>query len=146
TNDNTLDGGNGLTTVSLEARMCIHGTPTAVPPYEDATVYLIGKENDVMSITLTMMYSARLSVSVQGLSVAERAYQDALAYAKERKQGKAIGATELSPIIDFPDVRRMLMTQKAYIAAMRRIVLLNAAYIDRSTNDPDEQIRERADE
>src|SRR5699024_11816014 len=65
---------------------------------------------------------------------------------KERKQGKAVGATELSPIIDFPDVRRMLMTQKAYIAAMRRIVLLNAAYIDRSTNDPDEQIRERADE
>lgn len=144
--DGTLGGRNGVTTVSLEEKMGIHGSPTAVLAYEDATGYLIGEENEGMRIMFNMMNSARLSVGVQGLSVAERAYQDALAYAKERKQGKAVGATELSPIIDFPDVRRMLMTQKAYIAAMRRIVLLNAAYIDRSTNDPDEQIRERADE
>src|SRR5699024_1695189 len=113
--------------------------------YEDAARYLIGDENEGLRIMFNMMHSARLSVGVQGLSVAERAYQDALAYAKERKQGKAVGATELSPIIDFPDVRRMLMTQKAYIAAMRRIVLRNAANIDRSTLDPDEALRVHAD-
>jgi len=144
--DGTLGGRNGVTTVSLEEKMGIHGSPTAVLAYEDATGYLIGEENEGMRIMFNMMNSARLSVGVQGLSVAERAYQDALAYAKERKQGKAIGATELSPIIDFPDVRRMLMTQKAYISAMRRIVLLNAAYIDQSTNHPDDKVRQRADE
>ena len=144
--DGTLGARNGVTTVSLEEKMGIHGSPTAVLAYEGATGYLIGEENEGMRIMFNMMNSARLSVGVQGLSVAERAYQDALAYAKERKQGKAVGASELSPIIDFPDVRRMLMTQKAYIAAMRRIVLLNAAYIDQSTNNPDEQIRERAEE
>src|SRR5690625_2377063 len=144
--DGTLGGRNGVTTVSLEEKMGIHGSPTAVLAYEDATGYLIGEENEGMRIMFNMMNSARLSVGVQGLSVAERAYQDALAYAKERKQGKAIGATELSPIIDFPDVRRMLMTQKAYIAAMRRIVLLNAAYIDHRRSDPDDAVRERAAE
>lgn len=144
--DGSLGERNGVTTVSLEEKMGIHGSPTAVLAYEDATGYLIGEENEGMRIMFNMMNSARLSVGVQGLSVAERAYQDALAYAKERKQGKAIGSSDLSPIIDFPDVRRMLMTQKAYIAAMRRIVLLNAAYIDRSTHSPDEEARERADE
>ncbi|HLS00998.1 MAG TPA: acyl-CoA dehydrogenase, partial [Beutenbergiaceae bacterium] len=124
----------------------IHGSPTAVLSYENATGYLIGEENQGMRIMFNMMNAARLSVGVQGMAVAERAYQDALSFAKERKQGRAIGASEDSPIIDFPDVRRMLMTQKAYIAALRRIVLLNAAYIDHRRSDPDDAVRERAAE
>lgn len=144
--DGSLGERNGVNTVSIEDKMGIHGSPTAVLAYENATGYLIGEENIGMRIMFVMMNSARLSVGVQGLALAERAYQDALAYAKERKQGKAIGATELSPIIDFPDVRRMLLTQKAYIAAIRRLVLLNASYIDYSTNAPEESVRTRADE
>lgn len=144
--DGSLGERNGVTTVSLEEKMGIHGSPTAVLAYEDAKGYLIGEENQGMRIMFNMMNSARLSVGVQGLAVAERAYQDALAYAKERKQGRAIGSEELSAIIDYPDVRRMLMTQKAFIAAMRRITLLNAAYTDHSTHNPDEQVRERASE
>jgi len=99
-----------------------------------------------MRIMFNMMNAARLSVGVQGMAVAERAYQDSLRYAKERKQGRAVGASEDSPIIDFPDVRRMLMTQKAYIAALRRLVLLNAAYIDQAKSNPDEGVRQRAEE
>ncbi len=144
--DGSLGERNSVTTVSLEEKMGIHGSPTAVLAYEDAKGYLIGEENRGMRIMFEMMNSARLSVGVQGLAVAERAYQDALAYAKERKQGKAIGSEELSAIIEYPDVRRMLMTQKAFIAAMRRLTLLNAAYIDHSTHNPDEKVRERASE
>jgi hypothetical protein len=114
--------------------------------YEDATGYLIGEENIGMRIMFVMMNSARLSVGMQGLAVAERAYQQSLDYARERIQGRAIGATEDSPIIDFPDVRRMLMTQKSYIAAMRRMMLLNAAYVDVSTHHPDAATRVRANE
>ena len=77
---------------------------------------------------------------------AERAYQQSLDYAKDRLQGRAIGATETSAIIDFPDVRRMLMTQKAYIAALRRMMLLNAVNVDISTHHPDAATRARADE
>src|SRR5690625_920380 len=137
---------NGVTTVSLEEKMGIHGSPTAVLAYENATGYLIGEENQGMRIMFEMMNSARLSVGVQGLAVAERAYQAALAYAKERKQGRAVGATETSSIIDHPDVRRMLLTQKAFIAALRRITLLNASYSDHATHNPDEAVRERAAE
>ena len=99
-----------------------------------------------MRIMFVMMNSARLSVGMQGLAVAERAYQQSLDYAQERTQGRAIGATETSPIIDFPDVRRMLMTQKAFIAALRRMMLLNAVYVDISTHHPDAATRARADE
>jgi hypothetical protein len=83
---------------------------------------------------------------MQGLAVSERAYQQSLDFATERIQGRAIGATEDSPIIDFPDVRRMLMTQKAYIAALRRMMLLNAVHVDRSTHHPDAATRVRSDE
>jgi hypothetical protein len=114
--------------------------------YENATGYLIGEENLGMRIMFVMMNSARLSVGTQGLSIGERAYQGSLAYAQDRIQGKAIGATVDSPIIDFPDVRRMLMTQKAYLSALRRLVLFNAVQIDLSTHGTDEAARLRASE
>jgi 3-(methylthio)propanoyl-CoA dehydrogenase len=94
-----------------------------------------------------MMNSARLSVGTQGLALSERAYQDARDYAIDRHQGLAIGATgKDSAIVEFPDVRRMLLTQKAYIAALRRLMLFNAVHIDKSTHDPDPQARARAAE
>lgn len=144
--DGSLGERNGVHTVGVEHKMGIHGSPTCVLSYEDATGYLVGEENIGMRIMFVMMNSARLSVGTQGLAVAERAYQQSLDYAKERLQGRAIGATETSPIIDFPDVRRMLMTQKAYIAAMRRMMLLNAVNVDISTHHPDPATRTRADE
>jgi len=144
--DGSLGERNGVHTVGVEHKMGIHGSPTCVLSYEDATGFLIGEENLGMRIMFVMMNSARLSVGMQGLAVSERAYQQSLDYATERIQGRAIGATEDSPIIDFPDVRRMLMTQKAYIAALRRMMLLNAVHVDRSTNHPDAATRVRSDE
>lgn len=144
--DGSLGERNGVHTLGVEHKMGIHGSPTCVLSYEDATGYLIGEENLGMRIMFVMMNNARLSVGAQGLAVAERAYQQSLDYAKERIQGRAIGATQDSPIIDFPDVRRMLMTQKSYLAALRRMMLLNAAYVDISTHHPDAATRARADE
>jgi len=144
--DGSLGERNGARALSFEHKLGIHGAPTCVMSYEDATGYLIGDENIGMRIMFVMMNIARTSVGLEGLAVAERAYQQSLAYATERKQGRAIGATATSPIIDFPDVRRMLMTQKAYIAALRRLILLNASHVDRSTHDPDAAVRARSDE
>jgi 3-(methylthio)propanoyl-CoA dehydrogenase len=144
--DGTLGERNGVRALSIEHKLGIHGSPTCVLEYDEATGYLIGEENIGMKIMFVMMNNARLSVGLQGLSLAERAYQDALAYAKERKQGKAIGAESDSPIIDHPDVRRMLMTQQAYIAALRRLMYTNAAQMDISRNHPDAAVRQRADE
>lgn len=144
--DGSLGARNGARALSFEHKLGIHGAPTCVMAYEDATGYLIGDENIGMRIMFVMMNVARTSVGLEGLALAERAYQQALAYATERKQGRAIGASAPSPIIDFPDVRRMLMTQKAYIAALRRLILLNASYVDRSTHDPDAAVRARCEE
>ncbi|MCB1014503.1 MAG: acyl-CoA dehydrogenase, partial [Acidimicrobiales bacterium] len=95
-----------------------------------------------------MMNNARLSVGVEGLALAERAYQDALAYAQERRQGRAIGAPagESSFIIEHPDVRRMLLTMKSSIEAMRGLIYVTAEALDRAANDPDEAVRERNQE
>ncbi|WP_449372465.1 acyl-CoA dehydrogenase family protein [Arthrobacter psychrolactophilus] len=145
--DGSLGERNGVKTVSLEHKMGIHGSPTCVLSYEKATGYLIGEENKGMRIMFIMMNSARLGVGVQGVALAERAYQQSLSYAQERLQGVALGATGTSsPIIDFPDVRRMLLTQRASIAALRYLTLQDAIYVDRSTNDPDPAVRARADE
>ena len=145
--DESLGERNGVNVLSLEHKLGIHGSPTCVLEYDDATGYLIGEENLGMRIMFIMMNSARLSVGNQGLAIAERAYQQALGYAQDRRQGLAVGATgKDSPIIDHPDVRRMLMTQKAYLAALRRLMLFNAVHIDRSTHDPDEKARARATE
>ncbi|BDZ53211.1 acyl-CoA dehydrogenase [Agromyces marinus] len=144
--DGSLGERNAVKAVGVEHKMGIHGSPTCVLSYEDATGYLVGEENFGMRIMFVMMNSARLSVGMQGLAVAERAYQQSLDYATQRIQGRAIGAAEESPIIDYPDVRRMLMTQKAYIAALRRMTLLDAVYTDISTHHSDAATRERAAE
>lgn len=145
--DGSLGERNAVECLSIEEKLGIHGSPTCVMSYEDATGYLIGEENKGMRIMFVMMNSARLSVGMQGLAVGERAYQQALAYAQERRQGLAIGASgKDSAIIDHPDVRRMLLTQKAYLAALRHLMLLNAVHVDHSTHAADEAERTRADE
>ena len=122
---------NDVRCVSIEHKPGIDASPTCVMAFGEAggaVGYLIGEANQGMRYMFTMMNSARLSVGVQGLSIAERAYQDALRYAQERRQGRAVGAPpgEQSPIVEHPDVRRMLLTMKAYIEAMRALVYTNA--------------------
>ena len=138
---------NAVTALSIEHKMGIHGSPTCVLNYEGATGYLIGEENMGMRIMFVMMNVARLSVGMQGVALSDRAFQQSLAYAKDRRQGLAIGATgKDSAIIEFPDVRRMILTQKASIAAIRRLMLLNASYMDIASHHPDAAERTRATE
>ena len=117
--------------------------------YNGAVGYLIGEANAGMRYMFTMMNNARLSVGLSGLSVAEVAYQQALAYARERRQGRAVGApagAAPSTIFDHVDVRRMLVTMRAHIEAMRGLLYLNAWAIDLSRHAPDEGERQRNQE
>src|SRR6516164_9750994 len=133
--DGSLGGRNDVRCVAIEHKLGIRASPTCVMSYGDAggaVGYLVGEANQGMRYMFTMMNTARLSVGLQGLSIAERAYQDALRYAQERGQGRAVGAApgEPSPIVEHPDVRRMLLTMKAYIEAMRALLYTNAVSID----------------
>ncbi len=133
---------NAVRALSIEHKVGIHGSPTCVMEYDGATGYLIGEENLGMRIMFVMMNTARLSVGTQGLSIAERAYQQSVDYATQRTQGATVDGEPT--IIGHPDVRRMLLTQKASIAALRRLVLLNATHIDRSRAHPDASARARS--
>ena len=142
--DGTAGERNSVEVVSLEHKLGIHASPTCVLSFEDATGYLIGEENQGMRYMFTMMNQARLEVGLEGLSVAERAYQHAAAYAKDRKQGRALGASEVSPIVEHPDVRRMLMTMKAYTEAMRALVYDAVAADDRMHSAATQKERDAA--
>ncbi len=150
--DGTLGARNDVVCASVEHKMGIKASPTCVLNYgeqgDGAVGYLIGEENQGMRYMFTMMNNARLSVGLQGLALAERSYQDALAYAQERRQGRAVGAPpgESSFIIEHPDVRRMLLTMKASIEAMRGLIYVTAEAMDRAAHDPDEDDRESARE
>ena len=130
---------NSLKVVSLEHKMGLHGSPTAVMQYDGATGWLIGAPNDGMRAMFTMMNNARLGVGGQGIGGAEGAYQHALAYAKDRTQGKSNVKNATGSILDHADVRRMLGTMKADIFAARAIALSNAVAIDmaKATGDCD---------
>jgi len=148
-NDGSLGRKNDITCVSVEHKLGIHASPTCVLSFGDnggATGYLIGEENRGMQYMFTMMNQARLSVGLQGLSLGDRAYQQALQYAKDRRQGRAPGAPagESSPIIDHPDVKRMLMTIKTTCEALRRLTYWNAACLDVAKHHPDASEREFA--
>lgn len=121
---------NSLKVVSLEHKMGLHGSPTAVMQYDGATGWLVGEPHDGMRAMFTMMNNARLGVGGQGIGGAEGAYQHALAYAKDRKQGKSTIENATGTILDHADVRRMLSTMKADIFAARAIALSNAVAID----------------
>jgi len=121
---------NSLRVVSLEHKMGLHGSPTAVMEYDNATGWLVGEPHKGMAAMFTMMNNARLGVGVQGLSVAEGAYQHALTFAQERKQGRSPVEGGTGTIIDHADVRRMLATMKADVFASRSIALACAVAID----------------
>ena len=129
---------NSLRVVSLEHKLGLHGSPTAVMEYDGATGWLIGPENGGMAAMFTMMNNARLGVAVEGIGIAEGAYQQALAYARERRQGGE-GA-----IVSLPDVRRMLTAMKADIFAARAIALSCAMAIDTARADGSDHWRARA--
>ena len=135
---------NQLKVVGLEHKMGLHGSPTCVMQYEGATGWLVGGEHAGMKAMFTMMNNARLGVGGQGIGVAEGAYQHALRFASQRKQGKAPVAQGTGTILDHADVRRMLMTMKADIFAARAIALDCGAAIDMSTATGDPRWSARA--
>ncbi|MEX2655786.1 MAG: acyl-CoA dehydrogenase family protein, partial [Acidimicrobiia bacterium] len=132
---------NDYEIVSLEHKLGIHASPTCVIDFSGAVGYLVGEEQEGMRYMFTMMNTARIEVGAEGLAVGERAYQKALAYAKERPQGRAVGADpgEYSLIVEHPDVRRMLLTMRAFLEAMRALLYVTAAGVDhhRHAEDPD---------
>ena len=127
---------NNFRIVSLEHKLGLHGSPTAVMSYEGAKGWLIGKKHSGMAAMFTMMNNARLGVGTQGIGVAEGAYQQALTYANERKQGRVGGS---GAIIEHADVRRMLATMKADIFAARAIALACGVAIDMSHASGDDE-------
>jgi 3-(methylthio)propanoyl-CoA dehydrogenase len=145
--DGTLGARNDVQVVSLEHKLGIHASPTCVMAFgeggDGAVGELVGEPHDGMRQMFTMMNDARLGVGLQGLAVAERAAQHAEAFARDRLQGRAPGAAPgvQSPIIDHPDVRRMLLETRATIDAMRALCYENARAIDLSLNATDEGAR-----
>src|SRR5581483_7648052 len=140
--DGSLGARNDVRAHSIEHKLGIHASPTCTMVYGDrggAIGYLIGEENRGLACMFTMMNLARLAVGLQGVAIAERATQQALDYARERKQGRAVGETAAgsSPIIKHPDVKRMLMTMRALTRAARCICYATAGAIDRSRGDGD---------
>jgi alkylation response protein AidB-like acyl-CoA dehydrogenase len=139
---------NDVKCVSIEHKMGIHASPTCVMSYgegEGAVGYLVGEENRGLEYMFIMMNHARLGVGLEGVAIAERAYQHALDYAKTRVQGRAIGqrSGDRVTIINHPDVRRMLLTMKAQVEAMRALAYTASAALDKAKHHPDEAERKR---
>jgi alkylation response protein AidB-like acyl-CoA dehydrogenase len=138
--DGTPGERNSAKCASIEHKLGIHASPTAVMVFENAKGYLVGEVNKGLSYMFIMMNAARFSVGLEGVSIAERAFQRALAYAKERLQGKDLvqgGATV--PIIRHPDVRRMLMLMKSQTEAARALAYVVAASMDMVSKTKDKQ-------
>ncbi len=135
---------NGVRVVSIEEKMGLHGSPTCVMEYDGAKAWLVGEENKGMAAMFTMMNNARLGVGVQGVGVAEGAYQHALAYALERRQGASRREGATGAIVDHADVRRMLATMRADTYAARAIALACAVAIDLATARGSDEARARA--
>jgi len=143
----SLGARNDLRAHSIEHKLGIHGSPTCTMVFGDhggAIGFLIGEENAGMACMFTMMNRARLAVGLQGVGVAERATQQAIAYARERKQGRTPGmaAKESAPIIAHPDVKRMLITMRALTQAARSIGYATALALDRAERGADKTARE----
>lgn len=136
---------NAVHAVSLEHKLGIHASPTCVMQFDEAEGYLVGEAGKGLAYMFTMMNHARLGVGIEGHAVAERAFQAAVGYAQERIQSRAIGSKEAQPvaIIHHPDVKRLLLTQKAVLLAQRALYMQAAAAIDTAHHhpNPDEQAR-----
>ena len=147
--DGTLGARNDVHCVSIEHKLGIHASPTAVLAYGDhggAVGYLVGEENRGLEYMFIMMNLARFSVGIEGVGIAERSYQRALDYARDRVQGRAPGLDKTVPtatILQHPDVRRMLLTMKAQTEAMRALAYVTGAAIDNARRHPDAEARKR---
>ena len=146
--DETGEAGarNGVICDSIEHKMGIHGNATCVLNFDAATGYLVGEPNRGLQAMFVMMNSARLGVGMQSLGLAEFAFQNSLAYAKERLQARSLSGPKApdkpaDPIIVHADVRRMLLTQKAYVEAARAFTYWAGLAIDREHKHPDPQVR-----
>ena len=140
---------NDVRCVSIEHKLGIHASPTCVMSYGDeggAVGHLIGAENDGMRYMFKMMNLARLSVGLEGVAIAERSYQQALAHARQRRQGQAPGAEGPSLIVEHPDVARMLLDMRSTVCAMRGLAYRNAEALDRAGREPDPEARRAAEE
>jgi acyl-CoA dehydrogenase len=149
--DGSLAGRNDVECASIEHKLGIHASPTCVMSFgekEGAIGYLVGRENEGLPHMFTMMNEARQKVGLQGLAIAERAYQAARDYAKERVQGRPVGqrSGDRVTIIHHPDVRRMLLTMKSQIEAMRGFGYVLAADVDLAHKHPDTAERQRHQE
>ena len=147
--DGSLGELNDVTCAGIEHKMGIHASPTCTMNYGEkggAVGYLLGEENQGLKYMFTMMNAARFSVGVQGYAIADRAYQAALTYARDRVQSKDVAAKEWTPvrIIEHPDVRRMLMNVKSQIEAMRSFGFFTAAQLDHAHANPDEKAKAAA--
>jgi alkylation response protein AidB-like acyl-CoA dehydrogenase len=147
----SLGARNAVTCGAIEEKMGIHGNATCVMNYDEATGYLIGAENKGLSAMFVMMNEARLGVGLQGLSVAEIAYQNAVAYARERIQGRSLSGVKApdkaaDPIIVHPDIRRVLMTIRAFNEAGRAFMLWTALKSDIAHRSEDAAERQNADD
>jgi acyl-CoA dehydrogenase len=149
--DGSLGARNGVSCGSIEEKMGIHGNSTCVMNYDGATGWLVGEENHGLPAMFTMMNEARLGVGVQGLALSEVAYQNAAAYAKERLQGRALTGAKFKdkaadPIIVHPDIRRILMTIRAFNEAARALVMWTALRGDVAHRSSDDKERQAADD
>jgi alkylation response protein AidB-like acyl-CoA dehydrogenase len=148
--DGSLGERNGVVCGSIEEKMGIHGNSTCLLNYDDATGYLVGEPEKGLAAMFIMMNAARLGVGLQGLAQGEVAYQNAVVYAKDRRQGRALvpdarePEAKADPIIVHPDVRRMLMEAKAFNEAARALILWGALQVDLSRKSQDEEEREAA--
>ncbi|WP_242913569.1 acyl-CoA dehydrogenase [Brevundimonas pishanensis] len=133
---------NSFAPVGLEHKLGIHGSPTCVMQYDNAVAELVGRTNEGLAHMFVMMNAARLAVGVEGVGIAERAYQHALAYALERRQGTSVWTGERNaPLFDLPDVRRMLVTMKAKTSAARAICLSTGVAADLARHAATEEER-----
>jgi len=142
---------NGVSCGSIEHKMGIHASPTCVMHFSDATGWLVGKANEGLACMFTMMNHARLGVGLQGQGLSELAWQASVAYARERRQGRSLAASRPSgaaadPIIVHPDVRRMLLTQKAFVEGGRLLAFLTGREMDSAELNPDAEARRRSQE
>jgi len=147
--DGSLGARNDIYASGIEHKLGIHASPTCTMTMGDkggTIAYLVGKENGGMAAMFTMMNQARLGVGLQGVGIADRAYQRALAYAQERKQGKALGSKSdgSDPIIMYPDVKRNLMLMRGMTAAARTICYATAVAIDVSHRATDPKVKAKA--
>ena len=146
--DGSLGARNDVHCVSIEHKLGIKASPTAVLQFGDqggAVGYLVGQENRGLEYMFVMMNAARYAVGVQGIAVAERAYQKAVAYARDRVQSRPVDGSmnQAAPIIHHPDVKRMLMTMRAYVEGCRAMALVAAAAEDAAHAHPDAQVRQQ---